>query len=125
MNTDEKLLKLYGFWRVLTEHEREAIHSSDWIRVGELQSQKRHLQDDILAIYEEVQPNQGAPPFEVRYRTLGQKLILLETENAATMSEKLQETELELKEIDRAGRNLRQVHRAYTHGWKSGWQTYS
>jgi hypothetical protein len=116
---DSNLLRLYDYWRVLSEDEGRAIESADWIRVADCQRQKRCLQEEIEA----ATPSQTGSP--VVYAALGEKLILLEMNNARAIAVRRETVEQEERDLEHMTRNLRQVQRAYAGDRKPAWESYS
>jgi hypothetical protein len=118
------LLQLYERWRTLTEQEREAIQTSNWTRLAELQAAKQQLQEDIMRVGQYA-AGPGAPPLEPRLGRLGAELIALETENARALAEQRRRAQEAQLSLDQVSRNLHQLHRAYAHGREPAWQSYS
>lgn len=124
---EDRLLQLYDHWRVLTEGERDAIRTSDWSRVGDLQAQKQQLQEEIMAVTEAAGDPASAPGvgLDVPRRVLGAQLIALEQQNASVLADQRRGLEQHQRVLDQTRRTLQQVHRAYTQGKDPAWQSYS
>jgi hypothetical protein len=123
LSAEEKLLTLYDYWRVLTVGEGDAIRAGEWDRVAEFQEGKRQLREEIAAATEELGP--PSAQFEQAFAAVGEKLILLELENARALAAQRQIAEQAERELEQISRNLRRVHQAYGHGPGAAWQSYS
>ncbi|MBM3823949.1 MAG: hypothetical protein FJ404_13875 [Verrucomicrobia bacterium] len=124
------LLGLYEEWRRISQLESEAIDNTAWTQVDSLQNSKYQLQSSILeatrALYTEASEahlHRGRLDDEIR--NVIQDLMLMERRNADRLALKQRELEHRRAELDRASRNLRQVHRAYGTSRSPAWTSYS
>ena len=130
MNSQETVNALYEDWRILSETEGSAITAADWDRVNECQDEKQRLQNRIIQATEALQKEavaQGLNPkrTERGLRPIVERLIALELRNQELLASKRQAAEMEKAELERSGRNLRQVHQAYGGARDAAWESYS
>jgi len=132
MNARDELAGLYEQWRRWTEAEGEAIRNGAWSQVTQCQEAKLQLQPQIARAAEQVQ-REAAPSTkpddltELPFRDFVNELIELEHRNLELLASQRQRAGREKDSLDRASRNLRQVHRSYApdRGGSGHWQSYS
>jgi hypothetical protein len=122
MNTKEGLFDILESWRRLTVCECAAILESHWQKVAEYQGEKQLLQPEIDRLLNGSTIQQF---IDSTIQRAVSELISLERANAALIAEKRSVAEKQRGELERASRNLRQVHRAYGSEQNPVWNSYS
>jgi hypothetical protein len=130
MNASSQLRSLYEQWRLLTEQEGQAIRAADWNRVGECQSEKKHLQSRIQKADHDLDQEvrtRGATrkALENEFRGVIEDLIARERDNERELTAQRRGAEERRQELHQASRRLRQVHQAYAPGRPPLWHSYS
>ena len=130
MNCQETVNALYEDWRLLSETEGSAISTADWARVAQCQDAKQQLQSRIIVATEALQKEavaNGLNPkrTERGLRPIVERLIQLELRNQELLASRRQSDEFEKAELEKSGRNLRQVQHAYGSPRAAAWQSYS
>jgi hypothetical protein len=130
MSCQETIHALYEDWRILSEKEGAAISAGDWERVSVCQDQKQDLQNCIIKATEALQKEaatQGVNPkrTERGLRPIVERLIALELRNQELLAARRNAAEIEKAELERSGRNLRQVHQTYGGAREAAWKSYS
>jgi len=128
-NDDSReLIQLLDQWKALTEAEHEAILSEDWVRMEQVQSQKAASQKSIEASHAKLLqrvPRSQRTAIEDELGLVARELLNLESRNRDLLSEKLAETNAELKQLNKTTQSIRHVQRAYGTADRSFWQAYS
>ena len=128
MTPEDQLLKLYERWGVLSDTEGEAIRDGDWSKVAETQRGKEALQDQIMArtgVLVQTTGDFAVQALQERIHGVLHKLIQQEKRNQASLSEQRQTADDQAADCRSAGRNLRQLRKAYSHSRSSNWHSYS
>ena len=128
MNCQETVNALYEDWRLLSETEGSAISTADWARVAQCQDAKQQLQSRIIVATEALQKEavaNGLNPkrTERGLRPIVERLIQLELRNQELLASRRQSDEFEKAELEKSGRNLRQVQHAYGSPRDAVWQS--
>jgi hypothetical protein len=122
----DQLWSLYAEWKNLTEREGAAIRQSDWPLVHKTQQQKRELQAEIIHLTEEIKADGSSriddQKFDRQLRTIVNELILLETQNNATLQATIATTEQQKRELESTSKRLRQIHTRYVPNRPPTWQ---
>ena len=126
----QELRALFQNWHLLTDEETAAIQVCDWQEVQRCQSLKQQLQDDIVAVRaslrsEAFQRQAPAKAIAEEFRGILNELVALEASNLTLLSQQRERANTEMRRLDCASRNLRQVRSAYAAGHASVWHSYS
>jgi len=119
MNPTENASSLLQQWLEMTRAEAEAIQSSAWQRIAEIQSRKASLRQPLTEAFQHWNP--GELPFRA---DLG-RLIALESRNAQALTDRLKKAREQHLALERASHNLRNVRRSYAPAPATAWNTYS
>jgi len=121
MTPADELAGLYEQWRGLTEDEGEAIETGAWTDVEHFQAAKARLQPRIA----EVSRRLDQTTHERQFRTLVEDLMQLERRNDVLLQQRRQAADEQMRELDKASRHLRQLHKSYVPPAHAHWQSYS
>ena len=121
MTPAAELSALYQQWRSLSEDEGEAIEAGAWASVDQFQTAKARLQPRIV----EVSQRLDAATHERQFRKEVEELMQLERRNSALLQRRRQTADEQMRELDKAGRHLRQLHKSYVPPARTHWQSYS
>lgn len=121
MTPADELSALYQQWRSLTEDEGEAIEAGDWTSVEQFQATKARLQPRII----EVSQRLDVATHERQFRAIVEELMQLERRNSASLQGRRQAANEQMRELDKASRHLRQLHKSYVPPARTHWQSYS
>ncbi len=121
MSPADELSALYQQWRSLTEDEGEAIEGGMWANVEQFQTAKARLQTRIT----EVSQRLDASVHERKFRLIVEELIQLERHNNCLLQRRRQAADEQMRELDKASRHLRQLHKSYVPPAQTHWQSYS
>lgn len=124
------LHELLAEWRNLTIAETKAIRTDDWSYLQEVQARKASLQQSIQDSEHTV--FQSTSISEERKQTVrnhlrgtAAELLALEQSNQEVLTKRIAETDVDLKQSNRAISSLREVQKAYGRSGRSFWQAYS
>jgi len=121
MTSADELSAVYEQWQSLTEDEGEAIETGDWPSVEQYQNAKARLQPRIVELSQRL----GTATHERKFRGIIEELMQLERRNSAALKRRRQAAEEQKREMDRASRHLRQLHKSYIPPARTHWQSYS
>lgn len=121
MTSVDELSALYQQWRCLTEDEGEAIEAGAWVSVEQFQAAKARLQPRIVELSQRL----DAGTHERQFRALIEELMQLERSNSALLQRRRQAADEQMRELDKASRHLRQLHKSYVPPARPHWQSYS
>jgi len=117
----DELAGLFEQWRSLTEDEGRAIEGGAWTQVEQYQTAKTLLQPRITELSARIE----IVVHETRFRAVVEELMELERRNLAILQRQRESAEQRRQELDRASRNLRQIHKTYVPSTRAHWQSYS
>lgn len=122
----EQLWNVYREWKRLTEREGAAIRQASWPLVHKIQQQKRALQAEIIHLTEQIQSEfrskSDHQTFDTQLRTIVNELILLETQNNATLQSSIAAAEEQKRAYESTSSRLRQLHNRYVPSRAATWQ---
>lgn len=121
MTPVDELHALYQQWRRLTEEEGQGIAAGDWDQVDQCQSSKARLQPRIVEVSQRVDP----AVHQAQFHPVVEQLLNLERANRSRLDAQRGNAEARRQELDRATRNLRQLHQSYVPPARTNWQSYS
>jgi hypothetical protein len=129
-DSSAELFRLLEEWRTLTTAEAKAIELEDWDILHELQDVKNKLQASIVASETAFFQNPALPDATKeternRLKLTTAELMLLEQQNQIVLTRRIAETDLELKESNKAISSLKFIQQAYGKSGSSFWQAYS
>jgi hypothetical protein len=121
MSPTDELSALYQQWRSLSEDEGGAIEAGAWTSVEQFQTAKARLQPRIVELSQRL----DAVTHKRRFRKVVEGLMQLERHNSALLQRQRQDAEAQKQDLDRASRQLRQLHKSYVPPVRTHWQSYS
>ena len=121
MTPVDELFALYEQWRGLTEDEGDAIEVGAWTNVDHFQAAKARLQPRIVELSQRL----DFSTHERRLRPIVEALMQLERQNSELLQRRRQATDQQMRELDKASRHLRQLHKSYVPPARTHWQSYS
>jgi len=121
MTPADELSALYQQWRSLSEDEGEAIEAGAWANVDQFQTAKARLQPRIVEISQRL----DVDTHERRFRKVVEELMQLERRNSALLQHRRHAADEQMRELDKASRHLRQLHKSYVPPACTHWQSYS
>ena len=121
MTPEDELAALYEQWRNLTHDEGKAIEAGAWTQVEQYQAAKARLQPRIIEVAQRFDAGTHEQPF----RAVVEGLMELERRNSTLLQRQRNLAEHRKQELDRASRNLRQIHKSYIPPARTHWQSYS
>lgn len=130
MNADHELTAAYQEWRRLAEAEGEAIQSCNWSLLSACQKALLHLQTRITEVSAAARTEwkkMGAArrQREEQVNATICELIELERRNDTLLKAVKETTRQRLEQLDRAGQNLKRIHRSYSSQTTAGWSSFS
>lgn len=130
MSARDQLAALYKEWHRLTLDEGGAIVAGAWPQVDQIQTSKQALQSQIIAVSQRLQEDWALTggqrmQEEPYFRQLVEELLHLEARNSELIGSRRREAEQLVRELDKATRSLRQVHKTYSSARDSSWNSYS
>ena len=130
MSADHELAEAYQEWRRLAEAEGEAIRACDWGLVSACQKALQHLQTQITWLSPAASDERAKLGHDgiVREKTLNatvQELIQQERSNQTLLDAVQAVARTKLEELNRAGRNLKQIQRSYGLNRPAAWSSFS
>jgi predicted nucleic acid-binding Zn-ribbon protein len=121
MSPADELSALYQQWRSLSEDEGEAIEAGVWASVEQFQGAKARLQPRIVEISQRL----DVATHERQFRKVVEELMQLERRNNGMLQRRRQAADEQMRELDKTGRHLRQLHKSYVPPARTHWQSYS
>ncbi len=130
MNADHELTAAYQEWRRLAEAESRAIQSCDWSLLSACQKALLHLQSRITQLSQAARSEwkkMGAArkQREAQVNATIYELIELEKRNHTLLNAVRETAQARLEQLDRAGHNLKRLHRSYTSESPAAWSSFS
>lgn len=130
MNADHELTEAYQEWRRLAEAEGQAIQACNWSLLAACQKALQNLQTritNISAAARKEWKKMGAArkQREAQINATIYELIELEKRNNTLLKSIRDTTEQRLEQLDRAGKNLKRIHRTYSTETVVGWSSFS
>ena len=131
MSARDELADLYERWRQLTLAEAEAIRLTRWAELEQHQLAKAKLQPVIAHAEEQLKAELPAgfvqrEAIERQLQNVVDELIQLEQGNHDLLAAQRQTADDQRVNLERTGRNLRQLHRSYAPTLATAhWQSYS
>ena len=129
-NADHELTEAYLEWRRLAEAEGQAIQACNWSLLAACQKALQNLQTRITKLSDAARSEwkkMGAArkQREAQVNATIFELIELEKRNS-TLLKSIRETAHErLEQLDRAGQNLKRIHRSYSSETPVIWSSFS
>lgn len=121
MTPADELSALYQQWRSLSEDEREAIETRAWSNLEQFQAAKARLQPRIVELSQRL----DVATHERQFHKVVGELMQLEHRNGVLLQQQRQAADEQMRELDKAGRHLRQLHKSYVPAARTHWQSYS
>jgi len=121
MTQADELSALYEQWRSLTEDEGAAIEASTWASVEQFQAAKARLQPRIVELSQRL----DAGTHDRQFRKVVEELMQQERRNSVLLQRLRQTADEQMRELDKTGRHLRQLHKSYVPPARTHWQSYS
>jgi DNA anti-recombination protein RmuC len=130
MNTDHELTEAYKEWRRLAEAETEAIQTCNWSMLAACQKSLRNLQRHITELTEASKAEweklgSGRSAKSKHLDATIRELIDLERRNHTLLNSIRENAQQQLEQLDRAGRNLKRIHRSYSGELPNAWNSFS
>lgn len=130
MNAERDLAEAYQEWRRLAEAEGAAIGAQNWSLVAASQMALHQLQEQITRLSvaarkEWLKSGCNLPAKENNLKATIQELIALEQRNQTLLGSIQEATRATLAQLNRAGRNLKQIHRTYRQIQPAAWTSFS
>ena len=130
MNSDRELTEAYKEWRRLAEAETEAIQTCNWSLLSACQKALQNLQQSITKLSEAAKKEWGkmGSGRSAKSRQLDatiHELIQLERRNHTLLNSIRENAQQQLEQLDRAGRNLKRLHRSYSGELPNAWNSFS
>jgi len=121
MNPADELSALYQQWRSLSEDECDAIEAGARSSVEQFQAAKSRLQPRIVELSQRL----DAGTHERLFRKEVEELMQLERRNGVLLQRRRRAADEQMRELDKTGRHLRQLHKSYVPPARTHWQSYS
>ena len=130
MSADHELTEAYQEWRRLAEAEGQAIQACNWGLLAACQKALQNLQTRITKISTAARcewKKMGAArkKREQQVNATIYELIELEKRNNTLLKSVCETTHQRLEQLDRAGQNLKRIHRSYSSETPIGWSSFS
>ena len=130
MSADHELTAAYQEWRRLAEAESLAIQACDWSLLSACQKALQHLQSRITQLSHAARSEWkklGAArrKREEQINATIYELIELEKRNHTLLQSVRESAHERLEQLDRAGHNLKRLHRTYTSESPVAWSSFS
>jgi len=127
MSARQEVNELLRRWFELTQEEAGAIQSAAWSNVRQIQSAKGALQPTLTAAVEKwtLENGRGALSGNHPFRAEVNRLLSLESRNAALLAEQVRRAKLEKAQRAEGLRNLRLLRGSYASKLNSHWQSFS
>jgi DNA anti-recombination protein RmuC len=130
MNADHELTEAYKEWRRLAEAETEAIQTCNWSLLAACQKSLRNLQQHITKLTEASKAEweklgSGRSAKSKHLDATIRELIDLERRNHTLLNSIRENAQQQLEQLDRAGRNLKRIHRSYSGELPNAWNSFS
>ncbi|MFO1487716.1 MAG: hypothetical protein U1F65_04490 [Verrucomicrobiota bacterium] len=130
MSADHELNEAYQEWRRLAEAEGQAIQTCNWSLLSACQKALQNLQGRITTLsaaaraeWKKLGAAQKQREEQVNATIF--QLIELEKRNNTLLKAIRETTHQRLEQLDRAGKNLKRVHRMYSSDAPVGWSSFS
>ena len=130
MSADHELTQAYQEWRRLAEAESQAIQACNWSLLSACQKALQNLQTRITSISSAARSEwkkMGAArkKREEQVNATIHELIELEKRNHTLLKSIRETTQQRLEQLDRAGHNLKRLHRSYASHTPAAWSSFS
>ena len=130
MNADHELTEAYQEWRRLAEAESQAIQACNWSLLAACQKALLNLQSRITKISgaarsEWKKMGAARKKREEQVNATIYELIELEKRNNTLLKSIRETTQQRLEQLDRAGNNLKRIHRSYSTESPAVWSSFS
>ena len=130
MNADQELTEAYQEWRRLAEAESRAIQACDWSLLSACQKALLHVQPRITQLTNAARnewKKLGAArrQREAQVNATIYELIELEKRNHTLLQAVRETAQARLEQLDRAGHNLKRLHRTYAGETTAAWSSFS
>ena len=130
MNADRELNEAHQEWRRLAETESAAIQTCNWSLLAACQKALQNLQQHITTLSqaaknEWAKMGSGRIAREKQINATVRQLIELERRNNTLLNAIRENAQQQLEQLDRAGRNLKRIHRSYSGELPVAWTSFS
>ena len=130
MSADHELTAAYQEWRRLAEAESLAIQACDWSLLSACQKALQHVQSRITELshaarHEWKKLGAARRQREAQINSTIYELIELEKRNHTLLQSVRESAHERLEQLDRAGHNLKRLHRTYTSESPAAWSSFS
>ena len=130
MSAEQDLDAAYLEWRRLAESEGQAIQACNWSLLSACQKALANLQQRITQLSRAAKAEwekSGAArkAKEKKIHATIHELIALEQRNDTLLKSVRQNALQQLEQLDRAGHNLKRIHRSYSGESPLAWTSYS
>ena len=130
MSAESDLREAYREWRRLAQAEGEAIRSSNWSLLAACQNALANLREHISSLTPQVHQEWAAAKIDRAKRqeeinVIIRGLIEIARRNQILLAGLREAAQARLKQLNRAGSNLKQLRRSYASTTLSTWQSFS